>query len=144
MRIIFLIGVFCISLLSYTQAQEGNLKIIQDDKVEWLLNQYKLVNEKNDKIEGYRVQIYSDSGSGSKLRTEKVKKEFDDEYPDIGSYLIYEEPYFKLRVGNFRTRLDARRFLEKISAEYDYAFIVSADIEFPEFELPEVELPEDE
>ncbi len=134
MRIIFLIGFFFFSLITYCQSQEGSLKIVKDDKVDWLVKQHKLVNEKKDGVEGYRVQIYSDSGSGSKLRTERAQKEFDDEYPEVGSYLIYEEPYFKIRVGNFRTRLDARRFLEEISAEYDYAFIVSADIEFPEFE----------
>ncbi len=120
--------------LSYSQEPDGKVEFVQDDIIEWLLEQRTEINESREGIQGFRVQIYSDSGIGSRLRTEKVKAEFDEKYPETGSYLIYEEPYFKIRVGNFRTRLDARRFLEKISRKYEYAFIVPDKIEFPDFE----------
>ncbi len=120
--------------LSYSQDFAVKDTIVQDERIEWLIEQHRRINESQDGVPGFRVQIYADSGSRSKLRTEREKVEFNEKYPDIGTYLIYEEPYFKLRVGNFRTRLDARRFLEKISSKYEYAFIVPDKIEFPDFE----------
>ncbi len=122
------------SFISYSQTPGGKVKVVQDERIEWLIKQHKQINESQKGVPGFRVQIYSDSGSRSRLRTEKEKAEFEKKYPETGSYLIYEEPYFKIRVGNFRTRLDARRFLEKISSQYEYAFIVPDDIEYPDFE----------
>lgn len=123
------------SLFSYSQIAQGQTKVAKDERINWLVEQHRVINKEKGGIQGFRVQIYADSGSGSKLRTEKVKAEFEKEYPEIDMYLIYEEPYFKLRVGNFRTRLDARRYLEKISSKYNYAFIVNDKIEYPEFEI---------
>ncbi len=131
---IFLTVLLFIGFLLSAQEPGVNESVVQDEKIEWLIEQHKRINENRDGIPGFRVQIYADSGSRSKLRTEREKVKFDQKYPEVGSYLIYEEPYFKLRVGNFRTRLDARRFLEKISSNYEYAFIVFDKIEFPEFE----------
>ncbi len=121
-------------LLSYSQEPQGKAEVVQDEMIEWLIRQRRQINESKEGVPGFRVQIYSDSGSRSRLRTEKVKAEFDERYPETGSYLIYEEPYFKIRVGNFRTRLDARKFLEKLSHKYEYAYIVPDIIEFPDFE----------
>lgn len=125
---------FLTCFMTYSQDSIPKDTVIQSEVVEWLIEQQKRINDSRDGIPGFRVQIYSDSGSRSRLRTEREKAEFDEKYPDVGSYLLYEEPYFKLRVGNFRTRLDARRFLEKISSKYQYAFVVTCNIEFPEFE----------
>ncbi len=134
MKFAFLIIFLFSWIFSYSQSNDGKIKIIKDDKISWLIEQHKKINEENNTIPGYRVQIYSDSGSGAKLRTQREQRKFIDKYTEIGSYLVYEEPYFKLRVGNFRTRLDARRLLEEISSEYSYAFIVPDKIEFPGFE----------
>ncbi|MEE4176133.1 MAG: SPOR domain-containing protein [Bacteroides sp.] len=115
-------------------SQQLQLDIRQDARIDQLLEAYKEVVSRERGFTGYRVQIYADAGNQSKLRTQRRKAEFDTKYPGVESYIIYDAPDFKLRVGNFRTRLDARRFLEKIARDYESAYIVVDRIEYPGFE----------
>lgn len=106
----------------------------QDPRVELLLQQHRDIAIREQGIRGFRVQISTDSGNQSKQRTQRRQAEFDLLFPGVGSYIIFDSPEFKLRVGNFRTRLDAQRFLEKMSGKYPAAFIVVDRINFPDFE----------
>jgi hypothetical protein len=56
-----------------------------------------------------------------------VKKEFEELYPDLPIYLSYEQPYYRLRVGDFRNRVEAEKYLRILKPQYSLAF-VTADI----------------
>ncbi len=104
--------------------------INQDPVVDSLRRVYRQQNRQTG-IQGYRIQIFRASGNRSKLLTEQEKAKFDAKHPNIRSYISYDEPYYRLRVGDFRSRLDAQRFLNKISSEYIYSIIVVDRINFP-------------
>lgn len=74
--------------------------------------------------EGYRVLVFSQSGNHSKSAAIEAKSAFDLIYPECKSYILFEEPYFKVKAGNFTTRVDAELFLRSIKKDYPYAFIV--------------------
>ena len=82
-------------------------------------------------MDGFRIQIFFDSGNNSKTKAQSIYEEFKAKYPDIGAYLSFKSPNYKVRVGDFRTRLDAQRFLNEIIAEYPSAWIVADMIRFP-------------
>jgi hypothetical protein len=44
-------------------------------------------------------------------------------------YLTYQQPNFKVRCGDFRTRAEARKYVKSISAYFPSAFIVKDFIE---------------
>jgi hypothetical protein len=111
-----------------------NVNLKQDQQIDRLLRAHKELMSRDRGISGFRVQIYSDSGNQSKLRTQRRKAEFDNRFPGVQSYIVYDAPDFKLRVGDFRTRLDARRFLEKIARDYEAAYIVVDNINYPGFD----------
>jgi len=104
----------------------------QDRKIELLLKAHREAARQQRGIPGYRVHLYMDSGNRARLNTQREQADFENKYPGVNAYIIYEEPYFKLRVGDFGTRLDARRFLEKIRRDYASAYIVVDMINFPE------------
>lgn len=131
MKIFWFIVLFVPSLAVMGQATPVKETYIQqDEKVDEVLKAFREHNRRSG-INGFRVQIYTDSGNRSKLRTDRVKAEFDAKYPQIRSYISYDEPYYKLRVGDFRTRLDAQRFLNEISSTYLSAILVVDRINFP-------------
>lgn len=115
----------------YSQSYENKGYVKQDESIEKLLQAHRQVNKNQRGIEGFRVQIYTDSGNRSKLRTDRMKSEFDSRYPHVNSYIDYVEPNYRLRVGNFRNRLDAHRFLKQISSSYPLARVVADRINFP-------------
>ncbi len=76
---------------------------------------------------GFRVQI--DFGQERNAVT-KTKSDFSVKYSTVSSYITYKQPYFKVSVGDFRTRLEAVRFLNTVKKDYPAAFVVAERI-FP-------------
>jgi hypothetical protein len=70
------------------------------------------------KQKGYRVQIFFDSGNNSKQQAINVQNEFASRYPKVSSYVLFKEPNFRVRVGDFRTRTEARGFQQRIIEQY--------------------------
>ena len=82
---------------------------------------------KKGQVQGFRVQIYFGS---DKAKAREVKSRFLATYAsEAHAYEIYEVPNFKIRVGDFRTRLEAYRFLKKIRADFPASFIVASEVE---------------
>jgi len=79
-------------------------------------------------VSGYRIQIGALSGSQSRVKALEMKETFDKLFSDIECYLSYAEPNFRIRVGDFRSRLNALRHLGKIQQHFPGAFIVKENI----------------
>jgi hypothetical protein len=107
---------------------EGTVDIVQDERISQLADQYRKMSLNNPEIDGYRVQIFFDSGSNSKNAAANIKTGFETVFPDIKSYLSYKEPYYRVRVGDFRTLIEAVGFQQKIAIEYPNSFPVKDKI----------------
>ena len=95
---------------------------IQEDYI----SNWKKVGE----INGYRIQIAAYSGVNSKSQAEYAKNSFNNLFPYTRAYLVYNEPYFKVRVGNYQSRLQAYKDLETIRLTYPSAYIVPDKISY--------------
>ena len=62
---------------------------------------------------------------------EETLKKFESMYHDVVAYRTYANPYFKVTVGDFRTRSEAVRLLERIKGAFPSAFVVKENIAFP-------------
>jgi len=111
-----------------------NIKIIQDEKVSVLVSKHIRINQNRDGIPGFRIQIFFDSGTNSKTHAQGIFDGFRAKYPDVTAYLTFKAPNYKVRVGDFRTRLDAQRFLNEIITEYPNAWIIPEQINLPKVE----------
>ena len=82
-------------------------------------------------ISGYRVRIFFDNKQNARTESETVLKRFNGLYPDVMAYRIYANPYFKVTVGDFRTKSEAMALLARIKGAFPSAFVVKENIEFP-------------
>ena len=124
------------SLLSQEAAKDsGNIQLIQDEKVDLLVTSHIQINQNRKGIDGYRIQIFFDSGTKSKIRARSVYDNFLIKYSNMGAYLTFKAPNYKVRVGDFRTKLDAQRFLNEIIADYPNAWIIEDQINLPKVEF---------
>jgi hypothetical protein len=46
-------------------------------------------------------------------------------------YLGYRQPYYRIRVGDFRTRLEAEGYLRRIVRNHSQAFVIKDKIRMP-------------
>ena len=116
------------------QGSNGNIKFYQNDSIQNLVLKHILKNRKQNGIAGYRIRIFSDVGRNARNNSEKAKTEFYEKYSDIPVYREYDSPYFKVYVGDYRTKIEALKCLKKIKSNYPGAFVVPDRINYPELE----------
>ena len=109
----------------------SNIEIVQDSRVEALVNKHIQINQRLNTMDGFRIQVFSDSGTNSKNKAQSVQEEFQTRFSGMGVYLSFKSPNYKVRIGDFRTRLDAQRFLIELTADYPNAFIIADQINLP-------------
>ncbi|MBS1763788.1 MAG: SPOR domain-containing protein [Bacteroidetes bacterium] len=90
-----------------------------------LIKKHVALNTLHPVSQGYRVQLYfgQQRDKAYEMRTEFIKL-----FPQTGAYVIYQQPNFKLRVGDFRTRLEAQKALQEYLTHYSSAFVVRDEI----------------
>lgn len=136
----FILAIFISFLLADAYGQSdgsGNVVIVQDASIDTILMTHQevlqevLKNDDNYAIDGYRIQIFEESGNKSSTLAREVMAEFSEKYPDIGVYLTWKAPNFKVRVGDFNSRMEAEGFLNKIKKDYPIAWVIKDKIKFP-------------
>lgn len=132
----FFLVVFLLSLIKINAqtTSEGNIEIIQDQKMDVLLQKHISLNEQIPGIEGYRIQIFFESGNYSKRKANEIKDHFMEKFPDIKAYITFDEPYYKIRVGDFRTKIEAQGFLQSIISDFPNAYVVKEDQVMPKLD----------
>ena len=110
-------------LLAITASAQSNFT--EDEKLKKLVEQQVRKNKLTNSMPGYRIQIYFGSTRNKAL---EIKTSFEQQFPDINSYLIYDAPNFKVRVGDYQTRWLALPVLEKLRNNFEIAFIVKDEI----------------
>lgn len=117
----------CIPTLHYGQ----NIGISDDEKVQQLVERHKTVNADKKSMQGYRIQLYYGANRKEAIMLKAI---FLREYPETDVYLIYQQPNFKVRMGDFKTKFDADRFFKKIKDDYPACFIVPDNINLPDID----------
>lgn len=120
----FLVSLVIMAFSSFAQTDSA-VTITQDKRLEELMDKQKEINIQKQSIAGYRIQIYF---GGDRQKANDLKQEFVSRYTDMAAYVSYQQPNFKVRVGDFRTRLEAGKFLKQIASVYTSTFIVAEEI----------------
>ncbi|HNS18389.1 MAG TPA: SPOR domain-containing protein [Bacteroidales bacterium] len=117
-------------------AKEGHLEIVQDNRVNQLLEKHITLNRYNQTLDGYRIQIFFDAGNHSHGNAYRVRDEFLSKTPDstIAVYVSFKEPYYRVRAGDFRTRMEAEGFLKRIKPDFPNAFLIRDEINLPKID----------
>lgn len=82
-------------------------------------------------MDGYRVRIYFANNQNSRTESENAAKDFMRDFPGIMAYRNYQNPFFKVTVGDFRTKSEALSLLSRVKGKYPAAFIVRERINYP-------------
>ena len=123
---------FLFIMLSCNFYAGAQVSVYQPEKATELLDKHLTVNKNNaGKLMGFYVQICSESGSNSRERAENVRKTFLSKYPKVSAHVSFKEPNFRVRVGDFRTRAEARGFREQIQGDFPQGFVVKDEIKYP-------------
>lgn len=117
--------IFFIASVNLANGQE----VREEPEVQRMLETFQELNAKNPTIRGYRIQIIV---SSERQKLESTQRKFNRLYPELGSDWSYVRPYYKLKTGAFRSKLDALPTLIKIKKHFSGAIEVIDDIDSKE------------
>lgn len=115
----------------FVKAQNEVINISENSIIIADLNLSKLLeinlekSEKTDKIPGFRIQVAS---SNSRFAIDEERELAKKELKRFKIHVIYDQPYYKLRLGDYKTRLEAMKYLQEILDVFSSAYIVKDEI----------------
>ncbi|HSD05814.1 SPOR domain-containing protein [Flavobacterium sp.] len=101
-------------------AQTSNLTVNEDPKFQQLLTEKRKSNPNLTYNDRYKIQIFN----GVSETAKKTLSEFKQEYKNLDGTIIFNTPNYKVWVGNFRTRMEAERYLVDIKKKYKSVFLI--------------------
>lgn len=121
---------FSFFLAQAALAQQGKVVVIKDPQIDSLISKRLALSRagsSGNKVTslGFRVQIFSGLGR-DEAYSEQSK--FKSLFPGVGSYVSYTQPNYRVRVGDFRTKLEAQKFVNDLKNKYTSLFIFAEKI----------------
>lgn len=127
-----------INELAVENSNGAQVLVFQSETIRMLLlNVVEYNKTLNGKIQGYRIQLFSDYKNDSRERALKYRSDFINMFPDYDSERIYSEfepPFVKVRVGDYRDENSALIDYKKIVNFFPDSYIVKATINYPSIE----------
>jgi SPOR domain len=133
---ILLIAVLFISINSFGQdttilktVDTNSITIHKDPRIDLLVKKQIQINEETSREarrigKGYRLLVIN-----TNKRDEAVaaKTKLYTYFPELKSYLIYQSPFYKLKVGNFKERKEAEEYLQRLKKYFPQGVYIMND-----------------
>ncbi|MFI5132790.1 MAG: SPOR domain-containing protein [Chitinophagales bacterium] len=137
MKFIFFFSIIVFSIHSFAQDTilkkpvDSNAVIIhKDPRLDLLVKKQAEINEEISRdarrnMKGFRILVIN-----TEKRDEAIaaKAKVYTYFPELKAYLIYQSPYFRLKVGNFKERKDAEDYQKKLSPRFPNGVFIVNDI----------------
>lgn len=140
-QLFFILFAASIALIA-NAGKKDTILVRKDARLDVLTAKQASINKRSSMLtstgqyKGYRIQVVSTTNRDQAF---KVKTDLLSKYPGEKSYVIFQSPYFKVRIGNFLKRDEADKFRKPMSKLYPQGvYIVEDAIDYtppPEDEL---------
>ena len=101
-------------------SQDSKVTVTEDPKFENLLKEKRRINSSITVNDRYKIQIFNGDSETSK----KTLNDFKKQYKNFDGTIIFNTPFYKVWVGNFKTRIEAERNLTEIKKSYPNALLI--------------------
>lgn len=130
MKILTLSVLLLTGSIVYGQQDSENVVIHKDPRVELLVAKQTEINEVTTRntrrmANGFRIQVIN---TNDRNKANAAKTKVYQSFPELKPYLIYQAPFFKLKVGNFKNREDAELYIEDLRRLFPSGVYVVRDI----------------
>ena len=109
----------------HTASESGGMvKIVQSESIANVLLLHLEAQRKSNQKNGYRICIFADSGQEANRKAENVRSVFMSMYRDIRPYKTFNSPFYRVYVGDYKTKSEAMKFLKTLERNFPNAYIV--------------------
>ncbi len=132
--------------LSQFQENGGTVELHASEKIQDMLKWHIRQNKQSRSFTGYRIQLYSVNSYGCDInKLKEFRDKFEQDFLDIPAYLKYFDPDFKIRAGNFHSRLESIPALYRIRKLHPSSYPVKTEITLEDLKrIPMQDIPKEE
>ena len=87
-------------------------------RVEAILDTMTVQSRRVRYAPGYRVQVYV---GNERAAADAAKLQLYQQFPELSAYMTYQQPTYRLKVGDFMRRMDIDRYMPKLKAVFPSA-----------------------
>lgn len=108
----------------------SQVEVVKDPRIDDLVKQEgaAIPPATMPQITGYRVQLFFDTNKGS---VDNARAQFVSIFPKVDTYVTFTAPHYFLKVGDFRTQMEAERVKSVATQTFPTSFIVKERINLP-------------
>jgi hypothetical protein len=130
MKIFALVLILFASLKLSAQTDSGGVVVNKDPRIDLLIKKQVDINEETTRdtrrtAPGYRIQVIN---SNDRNKVFAVKAKIYQLYPELKPYLMYQPPFYKLKVGNFKTKEEAEEYRVELSRQFPTGLYIVRDV----------------
>ncbi len=131
MKILLTILAVLLTMGSFAQVDSvSSVAIHKDPRVELLKAKQAEINEVTTRNarrtgQGFRVLVIN---TNDRNKAYEAKTRIYQSFPELKAYLMYQTPFIKLKVGNFKTREEADEYVERIKRLFPTGVYVVRDV----------------
>ncbi|WP_437397429.1 SPOR domain-containing protein [Flagellimonas lutimaris] len=109
-----------IGLATQVSAQDAQVTIQQDSKIDELVKLYTTVHANSG---FYQIQV----GFGNYKKAQELLDQVEVDFPDWYSKIEFESPTYRVRLGKFKTKLEAERKYLEVRKKYPDAMLLKPE-----------------
>ncbi|HBH08801.1 MAG TPA: hypothetical protein DDX40_05310 [Rikenellaceae bacterium] len=125
-----LVGKNIFNLLSGYGENDSKVTVHQSQRILNAFESHLAANPSRTST-GFRVRIFNDNKQTSRNDSEAALARFKGMFPGVSAYRTYFNPFFRVTVGDFRTKSEAMQLLQQVKGSFPTAFIVKETIGYP-------------
>ena len=109
---------------------QGSVEIKKDPRIDNLIKQEGMIvpPATSPQISGYRIQLFFDT---NKDAVNEARSKFISLYPKIDTYVTFTAPNFFLKVGDFRTQMEAEKVKSTVDVQFPTSNIIKEMVNLP-------------
>ncbi len=104
--------------LNEVKEGEGVLEITQAAEIKDLVGIHIDSNKRAGGIDGFRIQLFLGSSNTAKKDASQVKARLLELFPQEHIYVMYEAPFWRVQVGDFRSKNESLYLYRKLKKEF--------------------------
>lgn len=125
----FFLFAFALIVAGASAQDTSALVVHKDPRVDLLVKKQGEVNAAIRKAnartaKGYRLLVVNTNKRDEAIA---AKTKVYTNFPELKAYLVYQSPYFRLKVGNFRTKEEAQQYQKSLSRFFPKGVFIIGD-----------------
>jgi hypothetical protein len=115
---------------AWAQADTTGVVVSKDPRIDLLVKKQIDINEETtresrQRVPGFRIQVIN---TRDRNKVYDAKAQVYQQFPDWKPYLMYQAPFYKLRVGDFKTEEEANAAMQELARLFPSGLYVIRDI----------------